>query len=79
MVEMDISFSAEYVNMIGTLAKFVRPSDFFKIVLRYFGKVQRNSNIRILRFDWLIGVYLFISLVRNASFLIVKTVVSGKK
>ena len=27
----------------------------------------------ILRFDWLIGVYLFISLVRNASFLIVKS------
>ena len=28
--------------------------------------------MRILRFDWLIGVYLFMSLVRNASFLIVK-------
>ena len=33
----------------------------------------------ILRFDWLIGLYLFMSLVRNASFPIVKTVVSGEK
>ena len=33
----------------------------------------------ILRFDWLIALYLFMSLVRNASFPIVKTVVSGKK
>ena len=33
----------------------------------------------IIRFDWLIALYLFISLVRNSSFLIVKTVVSGKK
>ena len=30
------------------------------------------SNVCILRFDWLIGIYLFISLVRNASFLVVK-------
>ena len=35
--------------------------------------------MRILRFKWLICLYLFMSLVRNASFLIVKTVVSGKK
>ena len=34
--------------------------------------------MRILWFNWLICLYLFISLVRNASFLIVKTVVSGK-
>ena len=33
----------------------------------------------IIRFDWLIALHLFISLVCNASFLIVKTVVSGKK
>ena len=33
----------------------------------------------IIRFDWLIALYLFISLDCNASFLIVKTVVSGKK
>ena len=33
----------------------------------------------ILKFDWLIALYLFISLVCNASFLIVKTVASGKK
>ena len=34
--------------------------------------------MRILRFNWLIRLYLFMSLVRIASFLIVKTVVSGK-
>ena len=33
----------------------------------------------IIRFDRLIALYIFISLVRNASFLIVKTVVTGKK
>ena len=33
----------------------------------------------IIRLDWLIALYLFILLVRNARFLIVKTVVSGKK
>ena len=65
--------------MIGPLAEFVTASNSFKIVQRYFGKVLGKSNVRILRFDWLRGVYLFISLVRNASFLIVKTVVSGKK
>ena len=40
--------------------------------LRYFGKVQRKSNVCIIQYDWLIALYLFISLVRNASFLIVK-------
>ena len=39
MVEVDISLSAQYVNMIGPLAKFVRASNSFKIVPRYFGKV----------------------------------------
>ena len=33
----------------------------------------------IIRFDWLIALHLFISLVHNTIFLIVKTVVSGKK
>ena len=33
----------------------------------------------IIWFDWLIALHIFISLVRNAIFLIVKTVVSGKK
>ena len=65
--------------MIGPLAKFVRASNSFKIVLRYFGKILRKSNVSIIRFDWLIALYIFISLVRNASFRIVKTVVSGKK
>ena len=65
--------------MIGPLAKFFRASNSFKTVLRYFGKVQCKSNVCMVRFDWLIALYIFISLVRNASFLIVKTVVSGKK
>ena len=64
--------------MIAPLAKFVRASNFFKIVLRYFGKVRHKSNVCIILFDWLIALYLFILLPRNASFLIVKTVVSGK-
>ena len=38
MVEMDSYFSAYYVNMIGSLARFVRASNSFKIVPRYFGK-----------------------------------------
>ena len=33
----------------------------------------------IIRFDWSIALYIFTLLPRNASFLIVKTVVSGKK
>ena len=49
-----------------------------KNVLRYFGKVQRNSNVCIIRFDWLIALYLFIPLVCNASFLIEKKVCQGK-
>ena len=72
MVEVDSSLSAWYVNTIGPLAKFVRASNSLKIVLRYFGKVPRKSHVCILRFDWLIALYIFISLVRNASFLIVK-------
>ena len=49
-----------------------------KNVLRYFGKVQLKPNICILRFDWLIALYIFFLLVLNASLLIVKKVVSGK-
>ena len=58
--------------MIGPLAKFVRASNLFKIVLRYFGKVWRKSNLCIIKFDWLVALYLFTLLPRNASFLIVK-------
>ena len=58
--------------MIGLLAKFVRASNSFKIGYRYFGKVWRKSNVCIIRFDWLIALYLFTLLHRNASFLIVK-------
>ena len=65
--------------MIGPLAKFARASNSFKIVLIYFGKVWRKSNVCIIRFDWLIALYLFTLLTRNTSFLIVKKVVSGKK
>ena len=49
-----------------------------KNVLRYFDKVQRKSNVCIIRFDWLISLHLFISLFHNTIILIVKTVVSGK-
>ena len=49
-----------------------------KNVVRYCGKVQRKSNVCIIRFDWLIDLYLFISLFLNASFLIIKKVVSEK-
>ena len=44
----------------------------FYICQSYFGKVRRKSNVCIIRYDWLIALYLFISLVRNASSLIVK-------
>ena len=43
-----------------------------KIFLRYFGKVRRKSNVCIVRFYWLIALYIFISLASNASFLIIK-------
>ena len=39
MVEVESSLSEYYINMIGLLAKFVRASNLFKIVLIYFGKV----------------------------------------
>ena len=58
--------------MIGPLAKFVTVSNLFKIILRYFGNVSCKSNVCILQFNWLICLYLFMSLVRSASFLIVK-------
>ena len=69
---MDINFYAKYSNIIGPLAKFVKASNSFKTFLRYFGKVWRKSNVCIIRFYWLIALYIFISLVPNASFLIVK-------
>ena len=43
-----------------------------KNVLKYFGKVQRKLNVCIIRFDWLIALYLFFSLVCKESFIIVK-------
>ena len=70
--EIDSNFYAKYSNMIGLLAKIIRTSNSFKNVLRYFGKVWRKLNLCILWFDWLIALYIFTPLPRNASFLIVK-------
>ena len=39
-----------------------------KNVLRYFSHVGRMSNVCIIRYDWLIALYIFILLVHNASF-----------
>ena len=58
--------------MIGPLAKFFRASNLFKIVLKYFVKVWRKSNVCIIWFDWLIPLYFFTLLTQNASFLMVK-------
>ena len=58
--------------MIGLLAQFFRASDFFKIVLRYFSKVYRKSNVCKIRFDCLRTLYLFTWLPCNTIFLIVK-------
>ena len=43
-----------------------------------FFQVQLALNVCIIKYDWLIAIYIFISLVRNASFFIENTVVSGK-
>ena len=72
MVEMDSNFYAQYSNMIGPLAKIFRASNSFIIVLRYSGKVLRKSNLCIVRFNWLISLYLFTTVPRNARFSIVK-------
>ena len=58
--------------MIGPLAKIVRASNLFKIVLRYFCKVRRKSIVCILKFDCFVALYLFISLICNADFIILK-------
>ena len=71
-VDVDSNFYAQYSNMIGPLAKFVRASNSSKTVLRYFCKVLCKSNVCIIQFYWLIPLYLFTLLPCNASFLIVK-------
>ena len=58
--------------MIGPLAQIIIASNSFKTVLRYFGKVWHKSNVYIMLFDWLIALYIFTLLPRNASFLILK-------
>ena len=64
--------------MIGPLEKFVRASKLSKIVLRYFGKVWRNSKVCIIWFNWLIALYFFTLLPCNSIFSNRKKVVSGE-
>ena len=45
-----------------------------KNVPRYFGKFQRKSNVCIIQYDWVIALYIFILLVRNENFIIVKNI-----
>ena len=78
MVELDNNFYILGKVMIGPLAKMITTSNSFKIVLKYFGKVWRKSNVCIIKFDWLIALHIFTLLVCKASFLIVKIVVSEK-
>ena len=61
-----------YCNLIGPLAALRHCAFLCQKVLRYFGKVRHKSNVRIIQYDWLIVLYIFIPLVRIASFLIVK-------
>ena len=61
-----------YCNPIGPLDQFVRTAFSCKNVLRYFGKFRQKPNVRIIQYDWLIVLYIFIPLVRIASFLIIK-------
>ena len=58
--------------MIGLLYPIIRTTNSFKNVLRCFYKVRRKSNLCIIKFDWLIFIYLFTPLSSNVSFLIVK-------
>ena len=67
-----------YCNLIGPLAELRHSAFSCKKVPRYFGKFRHQSNVRIIQYDWLIVLYIFIPLVRIASFLIIKTVVSRK-
>ena len=45
--------------MIGPLAQIIGTANSFQNVLRYFCNVRRKSNLCILRFDWLIALYIF--------------------
>ena len=57
-----------YCNVIGPLAELRHSAFSCKNVLRYFGKVRHQSNVRIIKYDWLIVLYIFIPFVRIASF-----------
>ena len=72
MYEMDSNFYAQYSNMIDQLAKIIRVSNSFKTVIRYFGKLWHKSNVYIIRFYWLITLYIFTLLPHNAIFLTLK-------
>ena len=67
-----------YCNVIGPLAALRHCAFSCKKVLRYFGNFWHQSNVRIIKYNLLIVLYIFIPLVRIASFLIIKTVVSRK-
>ena len=43
-----------YCNVIGPLAELHHSAFSCKKVLRYFGKVRHQSNVRIIKYDWLI-------------------------
>ena len=57
-----------YCNVIGLLDELRHSAFLCKKVLRYFGKVRHQSNVRIIQYDWLIVLYIFIPLVRIAIF-----------
>ena len=61
-----------YCNLISPLAELRHSAFSCKKVLRYFGKVRHQSNVRIIQYDWLIVLYIFITFVRIASFLLIK-------
>ena len=42
-----------YCNVIGPLAELRHSAFSCKKVLRYFGKVRHQSNVRIIKYDWL--------------------------
>ena len=43
-----------YCNVIGPLSELRHSAFSYKKVLRYFGKVRHQSNVRIIKYDWLI-------------------------
>ena len=60
------------MNAVLLLYGYLKFISFSEKFLRYFDKVRHKSNVRIIQYYWLIVLYIFIPLVRIASFLIVK-------